>query len=278
MLSDKEINDLFRHLENNVSARNSYKTFAFTTVLATLGVAFVAEAYVEPWFFLVPYCLIVPIAARIVYYRITHARLSSFLMVYAPGDMLFAIKGPNVPENDGRTSFSALEWLNNYELFLLSLVCLFAFYSKYPKGISNFTIIDYLICELPLALSGIVFLLTQYGIDYSQWRNKYKSKWRALKQKEDQKKKCTIKLKSKAAPPSKIRITDEEYSKIIEKLKFFDTTRNTLLTFSFTAVLAVLGIAISTDVSEMNPWICLIPFFLIIPFSARISYYRLGLV
>lgn len=71
-------------------------------------------------------------------------------------------------------------------------------------------------------------------------------------------------------------ISIEEYNKHIDMLKFIDTTRNTLLTFAFTSVLAVVGIAIGTEKEKFNPWLCLLPFFLIIPFTARISYYRLS--
>ena len=69
----------------------------------------------------------------------------------------------------------------------------------------------------------------------------------------------------------------KNYDKLIKKLEFFDVTRNNLLTFSFTSVLAVLGVALGIEnMSYFSVWICLIPFFLIIPFAARISYYRLA--
>lgn len=71
-------------------------------------------------------------------------------------------------------------------------------------------------------------------------------------------------------------ISNDEYEKLINKLTVFNTTRNTLLTFSFTAVLAVLGIAIGDRNMAISYWICLVPYFLIIPFTARISYYRLA--
>lgn len=73
-----------------------------------------------------------------------------------------------------------------------------------------------------------------------------------------------------------ITITDKEYDKLIKRLEFFDTMRNNLLTFSFTSVLTVLGVALAIDMDSISAWICLIPFFLIIPFTARISYYRLA--
>ena len=71
-------------------------------------------------------------------------------------------------------------------------------------------------------------------------------------------------------------IKEKEYEKLVKRIEFFDSMRNTLLTFSFTATLAVLGLAISEAMDARGSWICLIPFFLIIPFSARISYYRLA--
>lgn len=71
-------------------------------------------------------------------------------------------------------------------------------------------------------------------------------------------------------------IKDKEYDKLIQRLVFFDTMRNNLLTFSFTSVLAILGVSLALEMNSTNVWICLFPFFLIIPFTARISYYRLA--
>lgn len=73
-----------------------------------------------------------------------------------------------------------------------------------------------------------------------------------------------------------IRVTDKEYDKLIRRLEFFDTTRNNLLTFSFTAVLTILGVALTLKLDSISTWLCLVPFCLIIPFSARIAYYRLA--
>lgn len=71
-------------------------------------------------------------------------------------------------------------------------------------------------------------------------------------------------------------ITNEEYNKLIGNLAFFDTTRNTLLTFSFTTVLAALGVAIGSSNDLVATYIPILAYFLIVPFSARISYYRLA--
>jgi len=73
-----------------------------------------------------------------------------------------------------------------------------------------------------------------------------------------------------------VNISDVEYGKLVSRLEFHDTMRNNLLTFSFTAVLAILGIALQMEMDVVSVWISLLPFLLIIPFAARISYYRLS--
>lgn len=70
-------------------------------------------------------------------------------------------------------------------------------------------------------------------------------------------------------------ITNEEYNTLVGLLDFFDTTRNNLLTFAFTTVLALVGAIIALD-NPFSPYLCLFPYLLIIPFTARITYYRLS--
>lgn len=67
----------------------------------------------------------------------------------------------------------------------------------------------------------------------------------------------------------------EEYEQLCEQMKCDTEIRNNLLTFSFTAVLTVIGIGFAMEPDEVNPIIFLLPFFIIIPFAGRMSYYRI---
>lgn len=69
-------------------------------------------------------------------------------------------------------------------------------------------------------------------------------------------------------------MTDREHDWCIKMQERNVSTRTSLLTFSFTTVLAILGIALAENES-INPMTYLIPYCLIIPSQARISYYRL---
>lgn len=74
---------------------------------------------------------------------------------------------------------------------------------------------------------------------------------------------------------AKKAICSEEYNFLIGRLNIFNTTKNSILTFSFTAVLTLLGVIVASD-NPISPVLCLIPYLLIVPFSARISYYRIA--
>ena len=71
------------------------------------------------------------------------------------------------------------------------------------------------------------------------------------------------------------RITAKEYERIVKRLEFNITTRTNLLTLSFTTVFALLAIALTAEPEKINSFIFIMPFFLIIPFAARITYYRI---
>ena len=70
-------------------------------------------------------------------------------------------------------------------------------------------------------------------------------------------------------------MTDREYDSWQKTLERNVSTRTNLLTFSFTTVLAILGIALSNNGENINPVAYLVPYLLIIPFEGRIAYYRL---
>ena len=73
-----------------------------------------------------------------------------------------------------------------------------------------------------------------------------------------------------------MKVTKEEIEYLRRQREFFDTTRNTLITFLFTTVMTVLGIAISIDLSYWGSFLCLIPYLLIFPLTGRIVYYRVA--
>lgn len=56
-------------------------------------------------------------------------------------------------------------------------------------------------------------------------------------------------------------MSEKEYDKLYERLIYNLSTRTNLLTFSFTTVSAVLGLAIGLDNESVSPYLFLVPFF-----------------
>lgn len=70
-------------------------------------------------------------------------------------------------------------------------------------------------------------------------------------------------------------VTIEEYQQLCDQMRCDTQTRNSLLTFSFTAVLTALGIGFAMESDNTNVYVFLLPFFIIIPFTGRMAYYRI---
>lgn len=180
MLDDKEYERLWNILEYNVSTRTSLLTFSFTTVLAVIGVAIGTESKdFSVYIYLMPYCLIIPFTARIVYYRITHAHISAFLIEYAPEKMKFHQKTKFVAEKQNKL-FSIIAILVNYEMFVLAITCAIIFEQKYFNTVNSFGKKEIFIIIVPILLSLVVFFIISYGYNYSKIKNNYLSKWNEL--------------------------------------------------------------------------------------------------
>ena len=68
----------------------------------------------------------------------------------------------------------------------------------------------------------------------------------------------------------------EELKSLLQYRHEITSLRVNLLTFSFTTVLAVIGIAFANLDKDIPSFLYLLPYFLIIPFTARITYYRIN--
>lgn len=176
-MDNKEYDNLSGQLDYYYSIRNTLLTFSFTTVLAALGVALSSDSEeLSVYIYLLPFCLLIPFTARIVYYRIVHARITSFLMVYAPEKMQFSLRGKNVPENQTKY-FNVIAVLVNFETTILSIACALIFVFKYLDTYTLNEISSYLIFAIPIVLVLIVFSISLYGFKYSKHQKRYFKLW-----------------------------------------------------------------------------------------------------
>ena len=177
MLSDKEYDKLIKRIEFFDSTRNNLLTFSFTAVLAILGVALTIDMNsISALLCLIPFCLIIPFAARITYYRLASAHINSFLRKFAKADMQFEI-GTRVVTEDSGKFYPQIAWLINHEMVLLSAATSAIFYLKYVTSIENWTYLNLICLVVPVILSTLVYLISHSTYSYKKLIVSFEEKW-----------------------------------------------------------------------------------------------------
>lgn len=174
-MSEREEQAIQEYLISIFNTRNNILTFSFATVLATLGLAFAKDMDIAPFIYILPYFLLIPFTARIVYYRDAEARLNIALENSGTRKFMKIFNSKVRERNDGK--FNIIGILVNYEMFILSLACLSVCILKYPKNISAFITADYLYFICVFLCVIIIFLMTSYTFSYKEIRDVYDDKW-----------------------------------------------------------------------------------------------------
>ena len=176
-ITEREYNKLIRRLEFFDTTRNNLLTFSFTAVLTILGIAFSAEFDEKSvWLCLLPFCLIIPFSARISYYRLASAHISSFLRQFSGKNMKFEI-GACIVREERCKRYKLIAWLVNHEMVLLGIASAVIFYVKYVTVIESRTIFFYIIMFIPTALVVLTFLLMNATYNYRSLIDDFTYEW-----------------------------------------------------------------------------------------------------
>lgn len=184
MVTDREYDKLIKRLEFFDATRNNLLTFSFTSVLAILGVALTLKLdSISVWLCLAPFCLIIPFSARIAYYRLASAHISSFLRQFSKNDMQFEIGTKLVTENCCKL-YPQISWLVNHEMVLLSVATSLIFGLKYISSIQTFSYYNYFALIVPVILTAIVYLISSSTYSYRKLMDQFEREWNAYSENE----------------------------------------------------------------------------------------------
>lgn len=176
-IDSTEYDKLIKRIEFFDVTRNNLLSFSFTAVLAALGATLIVEnEFISSLICLVPFFLIIPFAARISYYRLATAHISSFLRVFAKNKMKFEIATKEVPEGKCK-HYKLISWLVNHEMFLLGLACSCTFYIKFLNCIQTWNLWDCIIMIVPVLLNIMVFTLSNATSDFAMLITKFSDDW-----------------------------------------------------------------------------------------------------
>lgn len=177
-ISEKEYEKLVNRLESFDTMRNNLLTFSFTSVLAVFGVALAMDmTAINAWICLIPFFLILPFTARISYYRLASAHITSFLKVFAEDRMQFEIGADTVKENKTKL-YRLVSWLVDHEMVLLSIATSCVFYIKFLYSVNSWNVIHYVCLTIPIVLTILVFIISHSTYDYDRIVKSFNSEWK----------------------------------------------------------------------------------------------------
>lgn len=180
VISKEEYEYLISQLNNFTTIKNNILAFSFTASIALLAAAITANN-LSPWICIGLFFLIIPFAARVSYYRLASAHINSFLKTFAPERMMFAMGTSTVLEKDGLSGvkkFKTIAWLVNHEMLMLSIAITTVFLYLLIVQTVVYNIYFCLKCCIPILLSIVVFLISNWTYSYKELSDNYNQKWK----------------------------------------------------------------------------------------------------
>lgn len=180
-MKDKKENILIEYdyikaeIQNKIELHNKLITFTITTVVAVLAFAFSEK---DPFLFLTPFCILIPMSSRITYYRLALSKLSAYAIVFLEPFLdgcewerrnYLIVK--QIIGNKRKSTKKSIT-MHYYDLFILGLVCYWCFLYYYipDKTFCFFTIFNIL---WPVILLWYEFVLARR----MNGGDKMKEKW-----------------------------------------------------------------------------------------------------
>lgn len=186
-----EYTSIKEEIQNKIELHNNLITFTITTTVALLAFAFSKE---NPFLFLVPFCILIPMSSRIAYYRLAFSKLSAYLIVFIEPELeecnwetrnYFLI---NINITDTKTKIKNSIIMHYYDLFIISIICYVLFLFYYLQNVTFITINYIIITNVlwPLGLVIYEFMLTKRINSGDKKKAEWIEKWNELKQLENE--------------------------------------------------------------------------------------------
>lgn len=176
IMESSELAYIEKLMDNIFQTRNNLLTFSFTIVVAALGIGFTKYADNNPIIYLLPFFIIVPFTGRITYYRIWEAYLEVCLEEH--GEHLRQKNFNKYVQIERANKVDGImAVLVNYEMFILAAACLVLCVLKYPIGLDEFLIGDYIYFAVAIFSVALVFIIITAAFSFSKVKDAYRKKW-----------------------------------------------------------------------------------------------------
>lgn len=136
----EEYKALRNEMLNKIELHNKLIMFTITTTVAILAYAFSQKSC---YIFLLPYCIIIPVSVRVLYYRRAMVKITAYIIVFIETnskELNWETRNHQINSPYNKKISSKLININiNYDCFILTIACYILFILNLNKDFSNIT-------------------------------------------------------------------------------------------------------------------------------------------
>ena len=181
---NEEYNTLRAEVLQKIELHNKLIMFAITTTVAILAFAFSQN---NAYLFLLPFCVIIPVSLRVIYYRSAMVKISAYIAVFIePKNKNYNWETRNhklnISINNNITK--ALRSNINYDCLILSISCSILFVVRFLNMTSKINFDFWIAVISPILLVIIELILSIKGNKLYKTKQYWIDKWKIMHDKE----------------------------------------------------------------------------------------------
>lgn len=177
---NKEYDTLRAEVLQKIELHNKLIMFAITTTVAILAFAFSQEnAYV----FLLPFCVIIPVSLRVIYYRSAMVKISAYIAVFIESkneDYNWETRNHKINTSVNNNITKVLRSNINYDCLILSISCYILFVVRCFEMASTMNFGFWINIIGPILLVIVEFLLSIKGNKLYKTKQYWIDKWQLM--------------------------------------------------------------------------------------------------
>lgn len=181
---NEEYNTLRAEVLQKIELHNKLIMFAITTTVAILAFAFSQN---NAYLFLLPFCVIIPVSLRVIYYRSAMVKISAYIAAFIePKNKNYNWETRNhklnISINNNITK--ALRSNINYDCLILSISCYILFVVRFLNMTSKINFDFWIAVISPILLVIIELILSIKGNKLYKTKQYWIDKWKIMHDKE----------------------------------------------------------------------------------------------
>lgn len=181
---NEEYNTLRAEVLQKIELHNKLIMFAITTTVAILAFAFSQN---NAYLFLLPFCVIIPVSLRVIYYRSAMVKISAYIAAFIePKNKNYNWETRNhklnISINNNITK--ALRSNINYDCLILSISCYILFVVRFLNMTSKINFDFWIAVISPILLVIIELILSIKGNILYKTKQYWIDKWKIMHDKE----------------------------------------------------------------------------------------------